>query len=159
MRGRNASSRCVGWRCDGRLPRGVICTRRNAAGVRRSRVVLAPRLWRLSGPPVRARQRGQERPFPGESAKQAVKPLRGESRDVLAVPVKPVCISFSLQTAHGCFVGAAGARLSLRPQSSEGQRDRKTRTQTSRGNEKACVLVFTRRGASQKSKWPGQARP
>jgi len=53
----------------GRWPRQVIFTRRNAARVRRSRVVLAPRPWRLSRRPVVAWQRGQERPFPGESTK------------------------------------------------------------------------------------------
>jgi len=33
--------------------------RRNVCSVRRSRVVLAPRPWRLSGPPVRVWQRWQ----------------------------------------------------------------------------------------------------
>src|SRR5689334_6241155 len=78
--------------CDGTLRRQVFFTRRNVCNVRRSRVVLAPRPWRLSVPPVRERQRWQERPFTGESTKEAVKPLRGESRDVSAVPVKPVCV-------------------------------------------------------------------
>src|SRR5436190_20877733 len=40
------------------------------------------------------------------------KPLRGESRDVSAVPVKPVCVLSTI--AHGA-AGAVGARLSLRP--------------------------------------------
>src|SRR5262249_44817232 len=58
------------------------------------------------------RRRWQETPLTGESAKEAVKPLRGESRDCSAVPVvlPPVCFPF----AHGT-TGASGARLSLRP--------------------------------------------
>src|SRR5262245_37281716 len=39
------------------------------------------------------------------------KTIARESRDVSAVPVKPVCV-FSLPIAHGA-AGAAGARLSL----------------------------------------------
>jgi hypothetical protein len=35
---------------------------------------------------------GKKGRFPGESTKETVKPLRGESRDVSAVPVKSVCI-------------------------------------------------------------------
>src|SRR5262245_28936997 len=45
-------------------------------------------------------------------------PLRGESRDVSAVPVKTVC-ALSLPIAHGA-AGAVGARLSLRPLIGEG---------------------------------------
>src|ERR1700741_5170378 len=71
---------------------GFMLAGRERGSVRRSRVVPAPRPWRLSAPPVRERQRWQERPFTGESTKETVKPLRGESRDVLAVPVKPVCV-------------------------------------------------------------------
>src|SRR5207245_529619 len=37
------------------------------------------------------------RPLTGESTKETVKPLRGESRDVSAVPVKPVCIVIYFQ--------------------------------------------------------------
>src|ERR1700741_30768 len=88
--------------CDGRLlrQRGANRAGENAGSVRRSRVVLAPRPWRLSVPPVRERQRWQQRPFTGESTKETVTPLRGESRDVLAVPVKPVCVlSLPLHTA------------------------------------------------------------
>ena len=40
-------------------------------------------------------------------------PLRGESRDVSAVPVKSVCV-LVYPFAHGA-AGAVGARLSLRP--------------------------------------------
>jgi len=46
---------------------GDIFTRRNVSSGRWNRVVLAPRPWRLSGPPVRARQRWQKRPLTGES--------------------------------------------------------------------------------------------
>jgi hypothetical protein len=41
------------------------------------------------------------------------KPLRGESRDVSAVPVKSVCILSLL--SHTVLRAAVGARLSLRP--------------------------------------------
>src|SRR5690349_16302457 len=43
--------------------------RRERGSVRRSRVVLAPRPWRLSVPPMREWQRWQQRPFTGESTK------------------------------------------------------------------------------------------
>src|SRR5262245_46489925 len=68
--------------------------------VRRSRVVLAPRPWRQVGGTIR-RRRWQKRPLTGESTKQAVTPLRGESRDVAAVPVVlPRVLSF-LHTGYG----------------------------------------------------------
>src|SRR5262249_3660960 len=61
------------------------------------------------------------------STKETVKPLRGESRDVSAVPVVlPPCFSL-----HG-GTGAVGARLSLRPLLEEGQRNRKTRAKSRR---------------------------
>jgi len=44
--------------------------------------------------------------------------LRGESRDVSAVPVKAVCIFY--YHAHTVLTGAVGARLSLRPLSKRG---------------------------------------
>src|SRR5262249_38776630 len=57
---------------------------------------------------------GKKGRFPGESTKETVKPLRGESRDVSAVPVvQPVCF-LCATFAHGT-AGAVGARLSLRP--------------------------------------------
>src|SRR5262245_61386873 len=63
---------------------------------------------------VSCRQRGQERPLPGESTYKPQNHSRGESRDVSAVPVvQPVCISVA-PFAHGT-AGAVGARLSLRP--------------------------------------------
>jgi len=54
--------------CDGRSWRQVFFPPdENVRSGRRSRVVLAPRPWRLSGPPVRARQRWQKRPLTEES--------------------------------------------------------------------------------------------
>src|SRR5262245_25489911 len=51
---------------------------------------------------------------PGRARRKPLKPLRGESRDVSAVPVvQPVCF-LSAFFAHGT-AGAVGARLSLRP--------------------------------------------
>src|SRR5262245_31180265 len=70
---------------------------------------LALRRWIIS-----SGNGGKKGRFPGESTKETVKPLRGESRDVSAVPVvQPVCFSVAL-FAHGT-AGAVGARLSLRP--------------------------------------------
>jgi len=59
MRGRNAivTSRWRGLRWT--LWRQVLAPDENVRSVRRSRVVLAPRPWRLSAPPVRERQRWQ----------------------------------------------------------------------------------------------------
>jgi len=58
----------LGAGCDGRCWRQVIdFPGRNVRGGRRNRVVLAPRPWRLSGPPVRVWQRWQQRPLTGES--------------------------------------------------------------------------------------------
>src|SRR5690606_23908181 len=113
--------RYVGAGCDGRLPRQVISTGRDAESVRRNRVVLAPRPWRLSRRPVVAWQRGQERPFPGEIAYKPSNHSRGESRDVRAVPVKPVCISFSYNRTRFLRVPPApGFPCAL--SSNEGQR-------------------------------------
>ena len=56
---------------------------------------------------------GKKGRFPGESTYNPKTPLRGEGRDVLAVPVKSVCVLY-YPFAHGA-AGAAGARLSLRP--------------------------------------------
>src|SRR5215470_970299 len=81
----------------------------NARSGRRSRVVLAPRPWRYAGSNVG--NGGKKGRFPGESTKETVTPLRGESRDVLAVPVVLTRVLFF---AHGA-TGAVGAWLSLRP--------------------------------------------
>jgi len=62
--------------------------------------------------------RGQESPVPGESAKQPLKPSRGEGRVVPAVPVVPAaCIFFA-----GGPQASAEAWPSLRPLSEEGDR-------------------------------------
>jgi hypothetical protein len=52
------------------------------------------------------------------------KPLRGESRDVSAVPVKPVCVFY--YPLHTVLAGAVGARLSLRPLFKEGATNSQT---------------------------------
>src|SRR6202008_131577 len=122
MRGVRAIVTERGAGCDGRLlrQRGASRAGENAAAY--GEVVWS---WRRDPGvyprrPVVAWQRWQQRPFTGESTKEAVKPLRGESRDVSAVPVKPVCI-LPLPIAHG-DAGAVGARLSLRPLQGGGQR-------------------------------------
>src|SRR5262249_25670711 len=67
-------------------------------GVRRSRVVLAPRPWRYAGGKCPAGNGGKKGRFPGESTKETVNPLRGESRDVSAVPVVLPPCAFLLHT-------------------------------------------------------------
>src|SRR5437870_8859871 len=62
-------------------------------------------------------RRWQKRPLTGESTKQLLKPLRGESRVVPAEPVVSTLVCF-LQSANEA-AGAASARLSLRPLLSE----------------------------------------
>ena len=85
----------------------------------------------------RADDGGKKRRSPGR-VRISRKPLRGESRDVSAVPVKSVCILLLL-FAHGA-AGAVGARLSLRPLMKRGQRDCIARAKTCRGNAKLCLL-------------------
>jgi hypothetical protein len=51
---------------DAAVAGALLACRANGRGVRRNRVVLAPRPWRYAGGKSR-RQRGQERPLPGES--------------------------------------------------------------------------------------------
>jgi hypothetical protein len=61
---------------------GVFAPDENICRGRRSRVVLAPRPWRYAGGNDPAGNGGKKGRFPGESTKETVKPLRGESRDV-----------------------------------------------------------------------------
>ncbi len=67
------------------------------------------------------------------------KPLRGEGRDVLAVPVKSVCV-FSLPIAHG-DAGAVGAGLPA-PLFREGATKCKTSGKSCRENENCCFHVI-----------------
>src|SRR5205823_14565850 len=70
-------------------------------------------------------RRWQERPLTGESTKETVKPLRGESRDVSAVPVKAVCV-----LRYHCTRCCGRSRRPALPAPSserEGQRNCKTR--------------------------------
>jgi hypothetical protein len=118
---------------------GLVPPDEKRRSVRRSRVVLAPRPWRQADGAIR-RRRWQKRPLTGESTKETVKPLRGESRDVLAVPVvQPVCIFVAL-FAHGT-AGAVGARLSLRPLTSERDNElAKLRRNSRRENDNLCLV-------------------
>jgi hypothetical protein len=110
-----------------------------ASGVRRSRVVLAPRPWRLSAP-ARA----------GVATVTTNAAHRGAriSRKAIARG-KPGCLGCtcqirvrsSLPIAHGA-AGAVGARLSLRPLFDEGQRDAKAQAKSRRENENACFHVY-----------------
>ena len=112
LRDVSRSSRYVGLGMQWTQRRQVITSPdENARSGRRSRVVLAPRPWRYVGGKFAADNGGKKGRFPGESTKETVTPLRGESRDVLAVPVVLTRVLFF---AHGA-TGAVGARLSLRP--------------------------------------------
>jgi hypothetical protein len=62
----------------------------NVRSGRRNRVVLTPRPWRQAGAKYRAGDGGNKRRSPGR-APISRKPLRGESRDVSAVPVVNPC--------------------------------------------------------------------
>jgi len=99
-RGRNAIVterwRGLRWTLAGVSARKLVRT--NAGSVRQSRVVLAPRPWRQADGAIQ-RRRWQKRPLTGESTKETVKPLRGESRDCLAEPVVTTLVCFfHLQT-------------------------------------------------------------
>ena len=84
----------------------------NAESVRRNRVVLAPRPWRLSGPVCGLGNGGKKGRSPGR-VRISRSQLRGEGRDVLAVPVGP-CAFLSTHCTRSSRV-PAGARPSLRP--------------------------------------------
>src|SRR5438128_7326896 len=62
-------------------------------------------------------RRWQKRPLTGESTKQLLKPLRGESRVVPAEPVVSTLVCFFHYANEAA--GAVSARLSLRPLLSE----------------------------------------
>ena len=138
MRGRCASSRNVGAGCDGRLPRRVIFTRRNAAAY--GEIAGA---WR--------RDRGVH-PIPcrsgngnGDNQRRSPGRLR-ISRKAIArgKPGCPGCTCGSSRvhlcstpTAHGT-AGAVGARLSLRPRSRRGPTTGQPGRKSRRGNEGSC---------------------
>ena len=112
------------------------CTGRNAAAY--GEVVWS---WRRD-PGVKllvspTQRRWQKRPLTGESTKEAVKPLRGESRDVSAVPVKPVCVLSTI--AHGGLRAQSAPGFPCALCSRREQRDDTTRAKTSRGNENICA--------------------
>ena len=129
------TDRAVG--CEGRcgVRRALARRAKTHHGVRRSRVVLAPRPWRPSVPPVRVRQRWQETPLTGESTKYTVRPSRGESRDVRLNLwwLTRVLVFIGCEAA-----GAVGARLSLRPFLRRGPMKMQNPGETRRGNEDVC---------------------
>jgi hypothetical protein len=77
---------------------------------------------------------GKKGRFPGESTKETVKPLRGESRCELAEPVVTTARALSLPAYEAA--GAVSARLSLRPLSERGT----TRMQDSGENHVVRIL-------------------
>jgi hypothetical protein len=125
--------------------RRVLPAGRKRDGVRRNRVVLAPRPWRYVG-----------RRFPADNGgKKGRSPGRARiSRNTIARG-KPGCLGCTCLTrvhsfvtlAHGA-AGASSARLSLCPLISEGQRDCTTRAKSSRGNASACLNVIVSASAS-----------
>jgi hypothetical protein len=120
--------------CDGRcgvrrfIPAGRKRRQRTAKSCGPGAATLALRRRKSS-----AGNGGKKGRLPGESTKETVRPLRGESRDVSAVPVvKPVCISVAL-FAHGLRAQSApGFPCALFKE--EGQRNCRTRARSGRGD-------------------------
>ena len=110
-RGVSRSSRTLDAGCDGREP--VQETNAPARG-RRSCGVLMPRRWHQPGDDTCVSHRGwwQESPIARETAKETVKPSRGECRMSFGVPVVTnSCAFFTAREA----AGASSVRHSLRP--------------------------------------------
>ena len=116
--------------------RRALLARRKRRSVRRNRVVLAPRPWRLSAQPCgRCGNGDNQRRSPGRARISRKAVARG----------RPGCLGCTCQTrvrsslpiAHGA-AGAAGARPSLRPLQRGSKRDCITRAESSCGNESAC---------------------
>jgi hypothetical protein len=114
---------------------------RKRCGVRRNRVVLAPRPWRQAGGRCPAGDGGKKRRSPGRARISRKAIARG----------KPGCLGctclirvHSFTTlAHGA-AGAVGARLSLRPLSERGPMRCKTRAKACCENESACPSTSLR---------------
>ena len=105
----------LGRGCDGRfgVRRGSPSAGRKRRGVRPSRVVLTPVAGAKFVGSVPQTTVTKQNSLTGESTKYAVKPLRGEGRDVSAEPVCS-CAPNAQLLAHET-AGAVGTRLSLRP--------------------------------------------
>jgi hypothetical protein len=89
---------------------------------------------------VSRQRRWQKRPLTGESTKQPLKPLRGESRDVSAVPVvKPVC--FLSLVSHTGLRAQSAPGFPCALSSGEGQREYSNSGNSCRENETACHKV------------------
>jgi hypothetical protein len=124
-RGRIAivTARWRGWRWTLWRQAGFCWPDENARSVRRSRVVLAPRPWRYAGGSFSVGNGGKKGRFPGESTKETVKPLRGESRDCLAEPVVTTLVCFFVSHARLRAQSAPGFPCALSQE--RGQRDAK----------------------------------
>jgi hypothetical protein len=97
-RGASRSSRVLCWRCDGREGVAVGSTAHGRTAHSRTAKSRGPGIPVLMPSATRLRvvaTRGQEKPVPGESAKDTVKPSRREGRDVSAKPVVPAACIFS----------------------------------------------------------------
>src|SRR5205085_7797487 len=94
---------------------------------RRGPVVYPAALWWRGNGDTKGRSPGR--------ARISRKPLRGESRDVSAVPVKPVCaLHYPL---HTVLLAQSAPGLPCALCSREGQRDCRTRAKTGCGNNSA----------------------
>ena len=144
--GRFAIVSIRGAGCDGRCGVRQLLAGRDRRSVRRSRVVLAPRPWRLSS----ARQVS-----PDNGDNQRRSPGRARiSRKAIAWG-KPGCLGCTCSRCpcactwdsrvllHTGSTGAVSARLSLRPLRLEGQRGCKTRTNHA-ARMRTCVLIVGR---------------
>ena len=135
--------------CDGMLPTsGVLCTRRNVGGVRRSRVVLAPRPWRLFGGKYPADNGDNKGRSPGRVRISRKTIARG----------KPGCLGCTCQTrvrssTTPCTRCCGRSQRPAFPAPSN--RGGPTRSQNPgklcRGNENACLSLSLRAKAKQSS--------
>jgi hypothetical protein len=161
MRDASRSSRNAVRVAMGRCRRQVIFTRRNAGSVRRSRVVLAPRPWRLSRRPVvalatvakKAVHRGEH-----EVSRQTI------ARGRLGCP-GCTCSPCPCASAYGMPVRSGARDLWVRPApslsralcSGEGQRISRTRVKTlPRERERMilpCQLSFRLNPVSIRNKY------
>ena len=127
--------------------------RRNACSVRRSRVVLAPRPWRLSAPPC-----GRC----GNGDKKGRSPGRARISRKTIARGKPGCLGCTCQIRVRSLLPL---HTVLRAQSApgfpcalcqrEGQRDVTTRAKTCRGNAVGCLKIES---ANARSSRPSEAR-
>jgi hypothetical protein len=132
QRGGSRSSRTVRWDAKD----AAVSLTSGAGGVRRSRVVLAPRPWRQVAGKAHAATVARKAAHRGEHEGNRKTFARG----------RPGCLGCTCQTrvrstttiAHG-DAGAVGARLSLRPFDGKGRRRCSNPGKSCRGNDAGCL--------------------